>query len=457
MESEKLEKVKVTLVQSGGLSGLRIASLPDDKFYAIGFMRNQFEQVCREKLIQTADGAYVRINSPAVYILISEEKSLPTAYIGQGENVVRRLNQHIKAVDKDWWRDTIILISSAPDDPYQTQTEYVESILIKKAQEHSNSPWKLANQQTKKENPLTKQQHEKMEKLADNAEILLRALGCNLFRDLGKAVPNKPEEAEAPVSHAELPFPTSTADDRSGDDPRPQLEVRGVTRFTAKSKGIKKYGHYYEAQMEPRGKKEFVVLAGSKIRLNEGLKIPRQVAERRRELRKDGTLKKDREEGVWVLERNETFNSRSTTAKFVLAISHDGRGFWELPNGTYYEDWAESNKVVPNSRPEISFPTFTAESKSRGYGNYYEAQMEQRGIKKFVVLAGSKIRLKQGSLTFHEKNKKIVKRRHKLKEEGVLVEEEGVLMLERDEPFESKSAAAGFVCTSIRSGPAFWS
>ena len=252
----------------------------------------------------------------------------------------------------DWWRDTIVLISSDPDDPYQTQTEYVESILIKIAQEHSNSPWKLANQQTKKENPLTKQQHEKMEKLAYNAEILLRALGCNLFRDLGKAVPNKPEEAEAPVSHAELPFPTSTADNRSGNDPRLQPEALGVTRFTAKSKRInKRNGDYYEAQMEPRGENEFVLLAGSKIHLNEKPALfthGPKIAERRRKLKKEGVL---------VLEKDETFGSITAATRFVIAVSLGSSVSkrWRSPEGLTYKDWAESNNVVPNKPPQDIF------------------------------------------------------------------------------------------------------
>ena len=120
------------------------------------------------------------------------------------------------------------------------------------------------------------------------------------------------------MSHTKLPFSTSAANNRGGDDPRPQPEARSVTKFTAKRIRKWDYGHYHEAQMELLGRDEFVVLAGSKIRLNESPHLSRvfsKIAERRRK------LNKDEKEGVLVLAKDEIFYSISATARFVLGRS----------------------------------------------------------------------------------------------------------------------------------------
>ena len=269
------------------------------------------------------------LECPGIYILLSgEEQSQPAAYIGEsGDNVGKRLRQH---ADKDWWKDTIVIFSPTHGELHETKTKYVESLLITKAREHK-SGWKLENkQQSAEKNSLRKTEQKRLQTFAASAEGVLQALGCNLFRDLGTAALKM---AEPPARNAVLSPSTSPYENKSRELPRPHSEGRGATIFAATSSPGGDGGGY-DARMEVRGRKTFVVLAGSKIRLKEGPSLPPNLAQLRRK------LKKDEKEGVLVLEKDETLASISATAKYVLGSSHSGRGLWKSPDGGYYEDWA---------------------------------------------------------------------------------------------------------------------
>ena len=116
------------------------------------------------------------INKAGIYFLIGTPNSLdkPKAYIGEGEDVGKRLKQHR---DKDFWRQVIVFVSK-DDNLTKSHVRYLEGQLIDEATKIGH--FQLENDQTSGAK-LPEADRGDMEDFLARIRQLLPVLGCNLL------------------------------------------------------------------------------------------------------------------------------------------------------------------------------------------------------------------------------------------------------------------------------------
>jgi hypothetical protein len=111
-----------------------------------------------------------------VYLLLGEHDGEPMAYIGEGENISRRIKSH--DIQKDWWT-TAILITSAANNLHKAHVQYLEARLIEEARAVSRIP--LENGNTPSRPSLSESAQANMEAFLDYLLMVLPALRVDLF------------------------------------------------------------------------------------------------------------------------------------------------------------------------------------------------------------------------------------------------------------------------------------
>jgi hypothetical protein len=248
-----------------------------------------------------------------IYILLGDDaKSLgdTIAYIGEGDDVSKRLYQHARPEDqggKDFWNRAIVL-TSKDTNLTKAHARYLESRLIALAQQANRAV--LVNGTAPPPLPLPEADISDMEYFIAQAKIVLPVLGVNLFRSL----PSAGETQQAPsVMQA-----TSSA-----LSPIFQL---GPTKE-----------RIIATAQEVDG--EFTVLSGSLARLK-WIGADDGYLRLREKLEEDGTLVPSSDSNSRVFTRNQVFTSPSAAAAVILGRSANGRTNWEVQErGISYGAW----------------------------------------------------------------------------------------------------------------------
>ena len=163
-----------------------------------------------------------------VYILIGERDDGPVAYIGEAEEVGKRLKDHAK--NKDWWTFAILVTTSA-DVLHKAHVKYLESRLVEIAFDIKAAS--LDNGNTPPRPSLSEAGRANMEFFLDTLLMLLPAIRVDLFLNR--------KRSEKPVSPS------------LADDSFPIFELTN-----------KKHSLTATARLEDG---EFIVLKGSKARM----------------------------------------------------------------------------------------------------------------------------------------------------------------------------------------------
>ncbi|WP_276961442.1 MULTISPECIES: GIY-YIG nuclease family protein [Ferrimicrobium] len=248
-----------------------------------------------------------------IYILLGDDaKSLgdTIAYIGEGDDVSKRLYQHARPEDqggKDFWNRAIVL-TSKDTNLTKAHARYLESRLITLAQQANRAV--LVNGTAPPPLPLPEADISDMEYFIAQAKIVLPVLGVNLFRSL----PSAGETQQAPsVMQA-----TSSA-----LSPIFQL---GPTKE-----------RIIATAQEVDG--EFTVLSGSLARLK-WIGVDDGYLRLREKLEEDGTLALSNDSKSRVFTRNQVFTSPSAAAAMILGRSANGRTNWKVQDsGITYGAW----------------------------------------------------------------------------------------------------------------------
>ncbi|MEI7608981.1 MAG: GIY-YIG nuclease family protein [Rhodospirillaceae bacterium] len=232
----------------------------------------------------------------------------PLVYLGETDNVGKRLAQHNKDENKDFW-DRVCVVTSKDQNLTKAHVRYLESRLIAIATEAGRA--KLVNGTAPDYGLLPESDLADMEFFIEQVRIVLPVLGMEFLRDAPK-LPTIPlvvtsagvvVVSEAPVFELlkpRLPDLRAEAQEMEGD---------------------------------------FVVLAGSLARADS----PHSTNHYRRlrdALKSDGTLQP--EAGHLRFTRNTAFRSPSAAAAVILDRNDNGRTSWCL-KGTdkTYADWQE--------------------------------------------------------------------------------------------------------------------
>jgi hypothetical protein len=256
-------------VPDGDPDSLRLVEKSNWTGIGVVFNRTNYKQVVIQE----------EFNKTGVYVLVgsSEGSGLPTIYIGEGDPVKDRLNQHYSK--KDFW-DWAVFFVTKDNSLNKAHVQRLESRLLELA--HAAKQCKVDNTQKPLVPTLSKSQ------TADVESFLLDVL--SIFPLLGLGVFEKTETTSKP---GELLF--------------------------IEAKGIKATG--YE---DPKG---FVVIKGSQLVKDEVPSIHAYMTTLRKDMLEQGVISANG--NAYVFNQDYVFNSSSTAAGVVQGRTANGRKDWK--------------------------------------------------------------------------------------------------------------------------------
>ena len=296
----------IIFLLTGDPNGIRTAQISMSTIQAIAFRRHQLREVRDHFPEIERPGAYVLIGTDQVDQDQNQDQNC--AYIGESENVGKRLATHNGSDAKDYWTDTVVLISK-DENLTKSHARYIEANLIQDADK--NHRWTLPNKQTppSETGKLPLPERAAMDEFIEQTKTLVSSLGWDLFRDI----------------HGRTSQRTTP----------PDISKQSKPEFFYNGKG-------YSAKMIIDLSGNFVVLKGSKARVDKTGTLPKGISRLRDTLQ---------EKGVLVLENNAlvfaddySFSSVSTAAATVRGGNVSGRtASWKLKDGkTTYAKWEEA-------------------------------------------------------------------------------------------------------------------
>lgn len=257
----------------GDPDGLRLIEKSNWTGLGVVFSRSGYKDALKREEFQRT-GVYVLVGT-------SEESSLPTVYIGEGDPVRPRLDSHY--AKKDFWNWGVFFVTSNQS-LNKAHVKYLESRLIQQAKDAKQCNLDNSNDSTKP--TLSEADIADMESFIQDMFKVSPLVGLSVFE--------KPNQA------------------------------RGERNLLyIKAKGIKAKG--YETS---RG---FVVLEGSEGVTKEVPSIHQYLTNLRNDLVKKGVLQG--KNGHYVFTEDYIFSSPSTAAGVVLGRSSNGRTCWRNGNG----------------------------------------------------------------------------------------------------------------------------
>ncbi|MFF5036613.1 GIY-YIG nuclease family protein [Nocardia salmonicida] len=260
-----------------------------------------------------------------IYILLGDDPNSlggQMAYIGEGDDVSKRLYQHARPEDrngKDFW-DRAIVLTSKDTNLTKAHARYLESRFITLAVQANRA--RLTNGTAPPPIVLPEADVSDMEYFIEQAKIVLPVLGVNLFRSpRAISVGSNPETAEPRTDS-------------------PLFEM-----------AVKKFGITATAQ-EVDG--EFTVIEGSRARLAWAGDESHSYVGLREKLEHDGTLVPTPDGSAMRFTRNHVFASPSAAAAIVAGRAANGRKDWQVKGTqTSYGQW-ETEGVEEAMRQGVS-------------------------------------------------------------------------------------------------------
>lgn len=256
-----------------GSDGLRIVEKSNWTGLGVMCPRAVFSSVkSRDEFSKT--GVYLLVGPPS-------NTELPLVYIGEGDPVGPRLEQHM--AKKDFWT-SLIFFTSKDENLNKAHVKYLEAHLLGLARDAKRCDLDNANQPVIPS--LSEADGADADTFLDEMLLCLPVLGLSIF--------------EAPTG---LP---------------PQVKL-----LYLKAKGLEAQG--YESR------DGFVVLAGSRAFGTEAQSIHRYLSQLRRGLAQNGVL--TQEDSHFVLSQDYEFSSPSTAAGVMLGRTANGREMWRDDQG----------------------------------------------------------------------------------------------------------------------------
>ncbi len=241
-----------------------------------------------------------------VYILAGQNPKDPTqemVYIGESDNIWKRLIQHNNDTSKDFWGKTII-ITSKDENLTKAHGRYLESRLIQIASQAQRA--QVINGTNPETTSLPEPDIADMEYFLAQIQMILPVLGFTFAVPLPKI--NIVQNSESPDS------------------------VSPVFHFNYA-------GSNAEAQ-EVNG--EFIIFEGSTARKAHTNSLAESYIQIREKLLKEGKLVDSQNPDYWVFAQNVPLQSPSTAANIVGGASLNGRQHWKVKNtGESYAQWQD--------------------------------------------------------------------------------------------------------------------
>lgn len=220
----------------------------------------------------------------AVYVLLgpSDSSDIPLAYIGEGDPVRTRLENHHSG--KDFWTTAYFFVSKDAN-LNKAHIQHLEHRLISLAKEAKRS--KLENANTPSAPSLSEAEHSDVETFLEEMLLCFPVLGVTIF-----------------------------------EKPEPKAAQRRL--LVLRNKGVHAEG--YESE------DGFVVKKGSTAVAETVPSIPSYVPPLRTDLIESGVLVK-KDDQFYELKQDFEFSSPSFAAAFLIGASINGRDWWKTSDG----------------------------------------------------------------------------------------------------------------------------
>lgn len=163
--------IKIFLID-GEPNGLKTAELSNWVGKAIVIPRNKLKEIKQRS----------ECNKPAIYFLVgkdNEEALLPTAYIGEAENLWNRLSTHDSS--KDFWQTAVAFIKK-DDNLTKAHVKFLESKCLHLAIQAKR--YNLDNGTESTQSSLSEADIAEMEEFLENLKLLLSALGYPILQEV---------------------------------------------------------------------------------------------------------------------------------------------------------------------------------------------------------------------------------------------------------------------------------
>ena len=126
------------------------------------------------------------VKSAGVYFLFCKEDEKDAVYIGEAENVLERLNQHLRdyqsAKEEYFWNTAIVFVGR---DLNKALIRYLENRFVEMARE--NNRYKVLTKNTYKNTVMKESQIASMEEFIGNVKILINTLGYKVLESVPQA------------------------------------------------------------------------------------------------------------------------------------------------------------------------------------------------------------------------------------------------------------------------------
>jgi hypothetical protein len=246
-----------------------------------------------------------------IYILLGDDPTTlggTLAYIGEGDDVSKRLAQHTRPEEqggKDFW-DRAIVLTSKDANLTKAHARYLESRFITLAQQARRS--RLTNGNSPPLLPLPEADVSDMEYFIAQAKIILPVLGVNIFRSVASSGGSPVGAKSAPTGAASTIFAL-------------HLKKEGITASAQEIDG------------------EFTVLEGSGARAFWG-GVDHSYKALHHKLVEEGVMVPDPGGRSMRFARDQVFASPSAAAAIVVGRNANGRNEWKVQDsGITFGDW----------------------------------------------------------------------------------------------------------------------
>ncbi len=232
------------------------------------------------------------LRNPSVYFLFGydDENGKPLVYIGETEDAIQRLGDHIKNEKKNYWVEAIVFISK-DDHLNKAHIKYLESRFYEIARDIDR--YEVMNSTPPKRSTVSEAEQSEMEEFIDNAKLVVSALGHKVFEPL------------IPIVES-----VQVVDDEAISD----------YLYLNTNKGLSATG-----LVAPDG---FIVLKDSTINNSFSEKsLSKNIVKLRKQYLSDGTVVNN------VFLKDTLFSSPSAAADFILGYSASGPRSWKNSQG----------------------------------------------------------------------------------------------------------------------------
>lgn len=275
---------KITIYLADGTpSGIRHVEIVNWSGQAVYSPRSRFAELSK----------WEETKRPGVYFLFERQNSDTEnrVYIGESENVIKRLNDHDR--QKDFWNE-VVIFSSKDENLTKSHIKYLEARLTNLAIQAER--YKIENSNTPTESSLPRADRDTMEEFINNMRIVLGSLGHKVLEPLKAVFKNDEQGNKATIAGIPLTFSL---------------------------KNLKAYG-----QVTDDG---FLLLAGSDISASVNSSLAAGWKIMRDKWLEDGNIKLNGNN--YRLEKDSLLSSSSCAAALVAGTSRSGPQSWQDETG----------------------------------------------------------------------------------------------------------------------------